>query len=1059
MMKTLTKIRLINWHYFNDETINVKGSALFSGENASGKSTILDAIQLVLTTNSRRFNPAANEKSKRTLQGYIRCKTGEEGNNYVRANGPVISFVALEFFEESKNQYFVIGVKIDQRDVDGDIAKKWFNVEGELDSLTFIVNGKPALDKEFTQNEKKVQLETQVERAKDNFKIRLGRLDDTFGDMILKSMAFKPMDKVKDFINKFILPENKIETGNLQDNIRNLRELQKLIQEVKTQIAQLNDILKKADEIDEIEYKKLVIDILLKVAALESEKERLNLLEKQNGENEISLSLLQEQCMAAYDKRRTAQTHLDELRVALQTNEVGQMISRLKEQLSGIEQEIFNADNEKNEYLAEVKNLQDASAFIPIKEKIFVLKSEISDDDEKIRSLNSIKTDFDTERDKAYQRKANILTRKEEIQTQLVNLSSRIEELKKNRIVHNDNTVKLQSLINQEFNSRRIDSAAMIFSDLLEMTDNEWQNAVEGYLNSQRFNVIVEPKYFDIAAEVYNRNKDKVHSVGLVDIGKIMSKEVTIEKNSLAEKVTSENRFARAYADFLLGRVVCCDSVNEINSYSIAITKSCMKYQGHVLQKIDSAVYNCPFIGRNAIKIQLENARKEYEKLTEEKNKLENDLNANTSLIEAINKCNLDIIQRNLGCFGKIRDLKKAKQKIETDLCDAKKNPTLIDLQIKYDAAEKAFQVIESDCKAIEEKITNKKRDIDDLKKSMDGTRSEIARKEEEKKAVSEGKEKALSEAVSKYQESLKNNDAAKIQENYQPRLATLNGQREKAHTAMVEMQAKYKSGDFGTGVEVIELYRDDLAKLEKSDLVSYEDKLVTAQSNCELEFRENFLAKMREHIERAEEIFRNLNQSLKGIYYGNDSYKFELTSNREKQSLYDMIMSDVNVSGQTLFTSVFEEKYHAEMDELFSKLTDENLNDADTINELTDYRSFLDYDIQVISRDGKMQRFSKTYGEKSGGETQTPYYVAIAASFAQMYSGRETIRIVMLDEAFNNMDDDRTASMLEFFKSQNFQVILACPPAKMDIIGEYMDSVFLTIHKDNFSVVEEYYL
>ena len=46
-MKKLTKIKLINWHYFQNETINVDGSFLLSGENASGKSTILDAIQLV----------------------------------------------------------------------------------------------------------------------------------------------------------------------------------------------------------------------------------------------------------------------------------------------------------------------------------------------------------------------------------------------------------------------------------------------------------------------------------------------------------------------------------------------------------------------------------------------------------------------------------------------------------------------------------------------------------------------------------------------------------------------------------------------------------------------------------------------------------------------------------------------------------------------------------------------------------------------------------------------------------------------------------------------------
>ena len=80
MKKKLCRIRLINWHYFVNETISVNGSFLVSGENTAGKSTILDAIQLVLTTNTRKFNTAANEKSSRDLKGYVRCKTGIEGD-------------------------------------------------------------------------------------------------------------------------------------------------------------------------------------------------------------------------------------------------------------------------------------------------------------------------------------------------------------------------------------------------------------------------------------------------------------------------------------------------------------------------------------------------------------------------------------------------------------------------------------------------------------------------------------------------------------------------------------------------------------------------------------------------------------------------------------------------------------------------------------------------------------------------------------------------------------------------------------------------------------------
>ena len=318
---------------------------------------------------------------------------------------------------------------------------------------------------------------------------------------------------------------------------------------------------------------------------------------------------------------------------------------------------------------------------------------------------------------------------------------------------------------------------------------------------------------------------------------------------------------------------------------------------------------------------------------------------------------------------------------------------------------------------------------------------------------------KELKGVLQRYSQSLKGASGETIITNYGPRRQTLENQKNKLREELVSCQTLYKDGDFGTGMEVIKAYRDDLEKLEKSDLISYEDKLAAAQEDCELEFRENFLAKLRENIDRAKTIFSQLNKSLNGIYYGNDSYRFELTPNREKQHLYDMITSDFNYSGQTLFTFTFEEKYHSEMDELFSKLTDENLSES--ANELTDYRSYLDYDIKVISKDGKVQFFSKTYGEKSGGETQTPYYVAIAASFTQLYSDRETARIVVFDEAFNNMDEDRIESMMDFFDTQHFQIILATPPARMEIIGEHMDSIYLTIHspKQNVSTVEEYFL
>ena len=74
-MKKLKKILLVNWLYFAKQLIEVDDVNFLTGKNGAGKSTVIDALQIVLLgeTNSRNFNQAANEKSQRTLHGYLRA--------------------------------------------------------------------------------------------------------------------------------------------------------------------------------------------------------------------------------------------------------------------------------------------------------------------------------------------------------------------------------------------------------------------------------------------------------------------------------------------------------------------------------------------------------------------------------------------------------------------------------------------------------------------------------------------------------------------------------------------------------------------------------------------------------------------------------------------------------------------------------------------------------------------------------------------------------------------------------------------------------------------------
>ncbi|MFW5789479.1 MAG: ATP-binding protein, partial [Spirochaetota bacterium] len=97
-MLELRRLRLVNWHFFSDATITFGPTTLLAGDNGTGKSTIIDAIQyaLVAQVSRIRFNSAATDRrAARTLESYCRCKIGSDAVDFVR--GDCISHVILEF--------------------------------------------------------------------------------------------------------------------------------------------------------------------------------------------------------------------------------------------------------------------------------------------------------------------------------------------------------------------------------------------------------------------------------------------------------------------------------------------------------------------------------------------------------------------------------------------------------------------------------------------------------------------------------------------------------------------------------------------------------------------------------------------------------------------------------------------------------------------------------------------------------------------------------------------------------------------------------------------------
>ena len=89
-MIELKRLKLINWHNFENVTFDCARLTYMIGVNAVGKTTILDAIRYCLTTN-RNFNALGNKKSGRTLQGSVHAK--QRGENAYRRPGTHFSLL------------------------------------------------------------------------------------------------------------------------------------------------------------------------------------------------------------------------------------------------------------------------------------------------------------------------------------------------------------------------------------------------------------------------------------------------------------------------------------------------------------------------------------------------------------------------------------------------------------------------------------------------------------------------------------------------------------------------------------------------------------------------------------------------------------------------------------------------------------------------------------------------------------------------------------------------------------------------------------------------------
>ena len=258
-MKELTSVRLINWHLFSNEKFDVKNSTFLTGANGTGKSTIIDAIQIVLLgdTTGRNFNKAANDRTGRTLKGYLRCETGEtaQGQILCLRPGRFTSYVALEFFDTITEKPFTLGIVFDCFEDDSE-EHHFFYLNTSFPSNDF--TNKELLDasqpRPLTYKELLKYCQESLGKNdyeffdtnsayKDKLKNYLGDVPEKFFSLFKKAVSFTPINDISKFITEFVCDlDYNIDITAMQTNIEQYKILEIEAKKIQVKIDALNNV-------------------------------------------------------------------------------------------------------------------------------------------------------------------------------------------------------------------------------------------------------------------------------------------------------------------------------------------------------------------------------------------------------------------------------------------------------------------------------------------------------------------------------------------------------------------------------------------------------------------------------------------------------------------------------------------------------------------------------------------------------------------------------------------------------------------------------------------------